>query len=87
MQAGYDGLLRDKTRPSRIPPLGSDTAERVVAHPHRSSMMGQSHFGQGAGKAEAVQKAKAEILRRKQSSSQCHLARQRGEGQPGRVRS
>src|SRR3954464_14702063 len=22
MQAGYDGLLRDKTRPSRIPPLG-----------------------------------------------------------------
>ena len=28
MQAGYDGLLRDKTRPSRIPPLGSDIAER-----------------------------------------------------------
>lgn len=22
MQAGYAGLLRDKTRPSRIPPLG-----------------------------------------------------------------
>ncbi len=31
MQAGYDGLLRDKTRPSRIPPLGSDIADRVVA--------------------------------------------------------
>lgn len=31
MQAGYDGLLRDKTRPSRIPPLGSDITERVVA--------------------------------------------------------
>jgi transposase len=31
MQTGYDGLLRDKTRPSRIPPLGSDIAERVVA--------------------------------------------------------
>ena len=31
MQAGYDGLLRDKTRPSRIPALGSDIAERVVA--------------------------------------------------------
>jgi transposase len=30
MQAGYDGLLRDKTRPSRIPPLGEDIAERVV---------------------------------------------------------
>jgi transposase len=30
MQAGYDGLLRDKTRPSRIPPLGSTITERVV---------------------------------------------------------
>ena len=31
MQAGYDGLLRDKTRPSRIPSLGSDIAEHVVS--------------------------------------------------------
>ena len=30
MQEGYDGLLRDKTRPSRIQPLGSTIAERVV---------------------------------------------------------
>ena len=30
-EAGYEGLLRDKTRPSRIPPLGADVAERVVA--------------------------------------------------------
>jgi len=29
-EEGYDGLLRDKTRPSRIPPLGADVAERVV---------------------------------------------------------
>src|SRR6202051_1231382 len=29
MQAGYDGLLRDKTRPARIPPLESDNAVRV----------------------------------------------------------
>ena len=28
---GFDGLLRDKTRPSRIKPLGAETAERVVA--------------------------------------------------------
>src|ERR1700709_2098842 len=33
MQAGVDGLLRDKTRPSRIPSLGSDVADRVVALP------------------------------------------------------
>jgi len=30
-EEGFDGLLRDKTRPSRIPPLGSEVAERVVA--------------------------------------------------------
>jgi transposase len=30
-EAGFEGLLRDKTRPSRIPPLGSEVAERVVA--------------------------------------------------------
>jgi transposase len=31
MQEGFGGLLRDKTRPSRIPALGPDVAERVVA--------------------------------------------------------
>jgi transposase len=31
MTAGVDGLLRDKTRPSRVPPLGSEVVERVVA--------------------------------------------------------
>jgi transposase len=30
MQEGYDGLLRDKTRPSRIAPLRSNITERVV---------------------------------------------------------
>jgi transposase len=30
MQEGVDGLLRDKTRPSRIPPLAPEVAERVV---------------------------------------------------------
>ena len=30
MQEGYDGLLHDKTRPSRIQPLGSTITERVV---------------------------------------------------------
>jgi hypothetical protein len=30
MQEGYDGLLRDKTRPSRIRPPGSSVTERVV---------------------------------------------------------
>jgi transposase len=30
MEEGVEGLLRDKTRPSRIPPLGAEVAERVV---------------------------------------------------------
>ena len=30
MQQGYEGLLRDKTRRSRIPPLGSSIIRRVV---------------------------------------------------------
>src|SRR3954453_14535881 len=28
---GFEGLLRDKTRPSRVAPLGPEIAERVVA--------------------------------------------------------
>src|SRR5687768_833449 len=31
MTDGLDGLLRDKTRPSRVPPLGPEVAERVVS--------------------------------------------------------
>jgi hypothetical protein len=31
MEEGFDGLLRDKTRPSRISGLDPEVAERVVA--------------------------------------------------------
>ena len=31
VEEGFEGLLRDKTRPSRIPPPGADVAECVVA--------------------------------------------------------
>ena len=31
MEEGFDGLLRDKTQPSRIPLLGANVAKRVVA--------------------------------------------------------
>src|SRR5579859_7825823 len=30
-QEGFEGLLRDKTRPSRVPSLGEDVATRIVA--------------------------------------------------------
>jgi transposase len=31
IEEGFDGLFRDKTRPSRVKPLGAEVAERVVA--------------------------------------------------------
>ena len=31
MHEGVEGLLRDKTRPSRVPPLGREIVDRVVA--------------------------------------------------------
>src|ERR1700691_3298601 len=31
VEEGFDGLLHDKMRPSRIKPLGAEAAERVVA--------------------------------------------------------
>jgi len=31
IEEGFDGLLRDKTRPSRLQRLGAEVAERVVA--------------------------------------------------------
>ena len=34
MQAGYDGLLLDKTRPSRIPPLGLNIKARLQKCSH-----------------------------------------------------
>ncbi len=44
MREGYDGLLRDKTRPSRIPPLGSQIAEHVVALTQTEPPAGTSHW-------------------------------------------
>src|SRR3974377_1124752 len=33
MEAGVEGLLRDKTRPARVPKLPDEVAERIVALP------------------------------------------------------
>ena len=54
MQAGYDALLRDKTRPSRIPPLGVGvSAERVVTlthtdPPRRGDPLDRYHDGESS---------------------------------------
>jgi transposase len=66
MQAGYDGLLRDKTRPSRIPPLGVDIAERVVMltqtdlpteATHRTATVMAKAFGISASSVQRIWRA------------------------------
>src|SRR5450631_2027652 len=44
MEEGFDGLLRDKTRPSRVAPLGADVAERVVALTQRDPPAETTHW-------------------------------------------
>jgi transposase len=44
MQEGIEGLLRDNTRPSRIPPLGQQVAERVVALTQSEPPMETTHW-------------------------------------------
>ena len=53
MVAGVDGLLRDKTRPSRVPPLPSEAVERVIALT-RSDPRGEATHWTGAMMAEAT---------------------------------
>jgi transposase len=50
---GLAGLWRDKTRPSRIPPLGADVAERVVGLTLAGPPPAATHWT-GAAMAEAV---------------------------------
>jgi transposase len=54
MQAGVDGLLRDKTRPSRIPPLSRGIAERVVALTTTSDPPGEATHWTAGAMAETV---------------------------------
>jgi transposase len=47
MQEGVGGLSRDKTRPSRIPPLGPQVAERVVARTQQDPPGEATHWTAG----------------------------------------
>jgi transposase len=44
MAAGVDGLLRDKTRPSRIPPLSRAAIDRVLALTHEDPPGEATHW-------------------------------------------
>jgi transposase len=52
-EQGYDGLLRDKTRRSRVPPLAAEVAEQVVALTRRDPPAEATHWT-GSMMAEAV---------------------------------
>lgn len=41
---GFDGLLRDKTRPSHVAPLGPEVAERVVTLTLAEPPVGTTHW-------------------------------------------
>ena len=73
-QEGYDGLLRDKTRPSRIPPLGPEVAERVVALTLSDPPAEATHW-------VAAMMAKATGI--SVSSGAAHLARTRASAASG----
>src|SRR3954454_119794 len=53
MAAGVDGLLRDKTRPSRVPPLPAEVVERVIALT-RSDPPGEATHWTGPAMAETA---------------------------------
>ena len=52
MQEGVAGLLRDKTRPSRVAPLGPEVAERIVTRTSSKPPGERTHWT-GALMAEA----------------------------------
>jgi transposase len=55
MLEGTEGLLRDKTRPSRIPPLGPQVAERVIALTQKDPPGETTHWTAGMmAKAAAI---------------------------------
>ena len=53
MEEGFEGLLRDKTRPSWIDPLDADVAKRVVAMT-LTDPPGETTHWTGAMMAEAI---------------------------------
>jgi transposase len=59
MQEGIAGLLRNKTRPSRIPPLGPEVAERVVALTQTEPPRETTHWTAGAAHLARARSATA----------------------------
>ena len=54
MTVGVEGLLRDKTRPSRIPPLGSEVTARVLTLTTTGDPPGETTHWTAAAMAKLV---------------------------------
>ena len=68
MTDGVDGLLRDKTRPSRIPPLTAEVASDVVV----------ADAGQAAGRDDALDRGRdGQGQRHQRQFGAAHLAQTR----------
>jgi transposase len=63
MQEGVAGLLRDKTRPSRIPPLGADVAARIVGLTTTSDPPGETTHWTAGAMAKAVRISVSSVQR------------------------
>src|ERR1700686_4521587 len=74
MEAGYDSLLHDKTRPSRIPPLGSGITERVVTLT-QTAPPPEARPGPAAAPGETVQTLPRPALRRQAARRRRSLCR------------
>ena len=62
MHEGVDGLTRDKTRPSRIPPLAIETVDRVVALTNQAPPHQATHWT-AAAMAQAVEISPSSVRR------------------------
>ena len=63
MHAGVAGLLRDKTRPSRIPPLGAEVTERIVGLTTTTDPPGEATHWTAGAMAKAVGISAASVQR------------------------
>ena len=77
--AGFEGLLGDKTRPSRIPPLGPEGAQRVVAltlqdPPRETTHWTADMMAQAAGISASAVISRAHCIASRSSKTAAALA-------------
>src|SRR5215813_11402635 len=83
MHEGIDGLIRDKTRPSRIPPLPTETVDRVIALTNQAPPHEATHWTALAmAKAVGISRPRCGGCGRGTGSSRIGCARSRSPTTP-----